>query len=222
MDFHGFTPQAAEFLWELRFQNERPWFNANKEEFLELVDRPFRALGNEVFEQMQAAFPRREWYLHISRIYRDARRLYGRGPYKDHLWFTLRCDVSKDEEVPAFYFGFDPEGYDFGMGYYVSKADFMERYRRVTLANPKPLEKLARRFQKQDTFVLSGKDYVRKKVEHSPLLDPWLNKRWVSLDCTRGHDALSQSAALTEALVKGFSFLVPYYDYFDALRHRAD
>ncbi len=137
MEFNGFSPEAGAFLWELRFNNERPWFNAHKEEFLALVDRPFRALADEVFERMQEAFPKREWYVHVSRIYRDARRLYGRGPYKDHLWFTLRCDASKDEEVPGFYFGFDPEGYDYGMGYWSSKAQLMERYRRLTLANPK-------------------------------------------------------------------------------------
>ena len=222
MGFSGFSPEASAFLWELRFNNERPWFNAHKEEFLALVDRPFRALGNEVFERMQAAYPKREWYLHVSRIYRDARRLYGRGPYKDHLWFTLRCDASKDEDVPAFYFGFDPEGYDYGMGYYCSQAQLMERYRRVTLSNPKPLEKLARRFQKQDVFVLGGKDYARKKAEHSPLLDPWLNKRWVSLDCSRGHDENSKSAALADAVTAGFAFLLPYYDYFDRLRHMED
>lgn len=222
MEFTGFTPQAGEFLWELRFNNERPWFNAHKQEFLDLVDVPFRALANEVYERMKEAYPKREWYVHVSRIYRDARRLYGRGPYKDHLWFTLRCDASKDEEVPAFYFGFDPEGYDFGMGYYVSKAAFMERYRRFTLANPKPLEKLARRLNKQDTFVLGGQSYKKNKVEHSPLLDPWLNKRWVSVDCTRGHDEISQSHDLADEVVKGFSFLVPYYDYFDQLRHLAD
>lgn len=222
MEFTGFSPKAGEFLWELRFNNERPWFNAHKQEFLDLVDVPFRALANEVFERMKEAYPKREWYMHVSRIYRDARRLYGRGPYKDHLWFTLRCDASKDEEVPAFYFGFDPEGYDFGMGYYVSKAAFMERYRRFTLANPKPLEKLARRLNRQDTFVLGGQSYKKNKVEHSPLLDPWLNKRWVSVDCTRGHDEISRSHDLADEVVKGFSFLVPYYDYFDQLRHLAD
>ena len=170
----------------------------------------------------QALFPKREWYLHVSRIYRDARRLYGKGPYKDHLWFTMRCDASKDEEIPAFYFGFDPEEYSFGIGYYASHARLMERFRRVTVANPKPMETLARRFQKQDTFSLGGRDYARKKAEHSPLLDPWLNKRWIDLDCTRGHDEIDGSAALADELVEGFRFLVPYYDYFDSLRHIAD
>ena len=222
MEFNGFSPEASAFLWELRFNNERPWFNAHKEEFLALVDRPFRALADEVFERMQEAFPKREWYVHVSRIYRDARRLYGRGPYKDHLWFTLRCDASKDEEVPGFYFGFDPEGYDYGMGYWSSKAQLMERYRRLTLANPKPLETLARRLNKQDVFTLGGQSYKRPKVEHSPLLDPWLNRKWIAVGCEKGHDELSRSHDLADEIVKGFTFLVPYYDYFDSLRHMAD
>ena len=91
MAFEGFSPEASEFLWDLRFNNERPWFNAHKQQFLDVVDAPFKALARETLERMADAFPRREWYLHVSRIYRDARRLYGRGPYKDHLWFTLRC-----------------------------------------------------------------------------------------------------------------------------------
>ena len=222
MDFNGFPPEAGAFLWELRFNNERPWFNAHKEEFLTLVDRPFRALADEVFERMQEAFPKREWYVHVSRIYRDARRLYGRGPYKDHLWFTLRCDASKDEEVPGFYFGIDPEGYDYGMGYWSSKAQLMERYRRLTLANPKPLETLARRLNRQDVFTLGGQSYKRPKVEHSPLLDPWLNKKWIAVGCEKAHDELSRSPDLADEVVKGFTFLVPYYDYFDSLRHMAD
>ena len=222
MDFSGFSPAASAFLWELRFNNERPWFNAHKEEFLSLVDRPFRALANEVFDRMQQAYPKREWYLHVSRIYRDARRLYGKGPYKDHLWFTMRCNVSKDEEIPAFYFGFHPEGYSYGVGYYGSQARLMERYRRVTLSNPKPLEKLARRFAKQNVFTLGGRDYARKKAEHSPLLDPWLNKRWIDLDCQRDHDETAACHDLADLLTEGFTFLVPYYDYFDHLRHTAD
>ncbi len=220
--FNGFSDQAVDFLWNLRFNNERPWFNAHKAEFLELVDQPTKALAAEVLERMEQAFPKREWYLHVSRIYHDARRLYGKGPYKDHLWFTMRCDISKDEQVPAFYFEFSPEDYGFGMGYYCSQAQLMERYRRVALANPRPLETLARRLNRQDTFLLDGKDYARKKVEHSPLLDPWLNKRWISLTCTRGHDALCRSHELVDAIAEGYAFLVPYYDYFDQLRHLTD
>ena len=204
MAFEGFTPEASEFLWDLRFNNERPWFNAHKQQFLDLVDAPFRALARETLERMADAYPKHEWYLHVSRIYRDARRLYGRGPYKDHLWFTLRCAESKDPEIPALYFELAPDGYSYGFGYWGA------------------LERLARKVKRQKIFTLGGHDYARKKAEHSELLDPWLNKRSIMLDCSRGHDDLEASHDLADAVYEGFRFLMPYYDYFDALRHIAD
>ena len=98
----------------------------------------------------------------------------------------------------------------------------MERYRRRTLANPKPLETLARKLNRQDVFTLGGESYKRPKVEHSPLLDPWLNKKWIAVGCEKAHDELSRSHELADEIVKGFTFLVPYYDYFDGLRFMAD
>ncbi len=222
MDFVGFPSGAGEFLWELRFNNERPWFQAHKEEFLTLVDRPFKALGQEIQARMQEAYPKREWNLHVSRIYRDARRLYGRGPMKDHLWLTLRCTGEKDMEVPVFYFEFQPEGYSFGLGSYSAHAAYMERFRRVTLAEPKQLETLARRLNKEPKFRLIGKEYARKKVEHSPLLDPWLNRRWISIDCSRPHDDVSKCHDLADEMVESFQFLMPYYDYFEHIRNLSD
>ena len=46
----------------------------------------FKALAAQTHELMQQRFPDMDCRLHVSRIYRDARRLFGRGPYKDHLW----------------------------------------------------------------------------------------------------------------------------------------
>ena len=40
--FQGFTQESVDFLWGIRFNNERSWFQPRKEEFLELVDRPLR------------------------------------------------------------------------------------------------------------------------------------------------------------------------------------
>ena len=40
--FQGFSQGAVDFLWGIRFNNERSWFQAHKEEYLTLVDRPMR------------------------------------------------------------------------------------------------------------------------------------------------------------------------------------
>ena len=45
--FEGFTQETSEFLWELSFNNERPWFLAHREQFERCLNRPFRALAQE-------------------------------------------------------------------------------------------------------------------------------------------------------------------------------
>ena len=97
--FQGFTPEAVEFLWGIKFNNNREWFLPRKEQFLALVDRPMRELGSELFDAIAAEYPKQSLKLHVCRIYRDARRLFGRGPYKDHLWFTIETDPKRFEKL---------------------------------------------------------------------------------------------------------------------------
>ena len=44
------------------------------------MNEPFKALADEVFSIMSERWPRYSFYKHVSSIYRDARRLFGRGP----------------------------------------------------------------------------------------------------------------------------------------------
>ena len=112
--FQGFSQGAIDFLWGIRFNNERGWFLAHKEEFLTLVDAPMRELAAQVSQAMTEEFPKLGLELKVSRIYRDARRLFGRGPYKDHLWFSLRRRNENEGAEPSFYFEIAPEYYSYG------------------------------------------------------------------------------------------------------------
>ncbi len=114
--FQGFSQGAVDFLWGVRFNNERSWFEAHKQEYLDLVIAPLQELGRQVHAAMTAAYPKEQLNLHVSRIYRDARRLHGRGPYKDHLWFTIRPEQEGWTHVPAFYFEIAPEYHSLGLG----------------------------------------------------------------------------------------------------------
>ena len=84
------------------------------------------------------------------------------------------------------------------------------------------LTALAERLNAQDTFVLTGQDYARAKGDPGALLRPWYNKRVLDLSCVREHDDLLFSPTLTDALVRGFGFLLPYYDYLEAVTRRED
>ena len=79
--FQGFSQESVDFLWGIRFHNERSWFLAHKEEYLAQVDAPLRALAAQAGQAMEEAFPKLGLSVKVSRIYRDARRLH-RQPAK--------------------------------------------------------------------------------------------------------------------------------------------
>ena len=105
MAFEGYTQETLDFLWGIRFNNERSWFLAHKQDYEAHLLAPTRALGEQVYEALHAAFPKEPFLLKLSRIYRDARRLHGNGPYKDHLWFCVRTGGEDWTGRPTFYFG---------------------------------------------------------------------------------------------------------------------
>ena len=58
--FQGFSQGAVDFLWGVRFNNERSWFEAHKQEYLDLVIAPLQELGRQVHAAMTAAYPKAE------------------------------------------------------------------------------------------------------------------------------------------------------------------
>lgn len=215
--FQGFSQGAVDFLWGIRFNNERSWFLAHKEEYRTLVDAPLRQLAAQVSQVMEEEFPQHGLELKVSRIYRDARRLYGRGPYKDHMWFSLRRPGDREGTIPCFYFEIAPEYYSYGMGCYDPTPLTMAKLRARIDRDPKPLEKLARRLEKQKEFALEGAEYKRPKGDPGPLLYPWYNRRQISLSSDHNCEGLLFQPELVGQVTEGFRFLAPYYQYLNAL-----
>lgn len=211
-EFQGFSQASVDFLWGIRFNNERTWFLAHKQEYLELVDGPIRALGAEVHREMEEKYPQLGLNLRISRIYRDARRLHGRGPYKDHLWFTLGPPKEPGVSRPALYFEIAPEYFSYGMGYYSASPEVMAALRARIDRDPKTLEKLARKL-KGSEFTLEGREYKRLKGDPGPLLAPWYNRREIALTHDENCEGILFQPQLVQRVVQGFDFLIPYYSY---------
>lgn len=163
------------------------------------------------------AFPKEPFLLKLSRIYRDARRLHGNGPYKDHLWFCIRAGGEDWTWRPTFYFEIGPDYYSYGMGFWAPKAALMEAYRKAVDEHPEVLEKLVKRFNKQAQFTLSGPEYARKKTAPSPLLAAWYNKKSINLQHDAAPDERMFSQELAQDIIEGFRTLMPLYKYFDGL-----
>lgn len=213
--FTGFTDATVDFMWGIRFNNEKPWFEAHKEIYLKEFYEPMRALGGEMYDFIAAERPDYGLVCRVARIYRDARRLHGRGPYKDNLWFSIERPAELWSANTCFFFGLHPEGWSYGMGYWMPKPATMAKLRRRIDRDPEPMEELMRTFNAQSEFVLDAEQYKKpRSVPPSELVAPWYQARSFSLTHV---DQLTDEIfcrGVVERMKEGFKFLLPYYDYF--------
>ena len=210
--FQGFSKETGEFLWELSFHNERPWFLEHKEQFEQVLNAPFKELARETAEQMQLRFPAMDVQVHVSRIYRDARRLFGRGPYKDHLWFTVK-DGANYASGPMFWFEIHPATYSYGMGYFDVTPGEMELFRQTVDANPARFERLAGKIDRMQGLQVIGPAYARPKGSYDEPVRSWYNRKWVGVEARRDLEGDAFSPALPQILCDTFEKLMPMYEY---------
>lgn len=215
--FEGFSQRAIDFMWNLRFNNNKSWFEAHKDEFIRDFQRPMKELGQDVFERITDVFDKRGFILKISRIYKDARRVRGGEPYRTNLWFSIERPSEERASALVFWFELKPETWSYGMGYYQARPETMAKLRARINKNPKSFEKLIAPLKKQDEFILEGQEYVRKKEAPTPETSPWYNKKSFSLIHEQANSDELFSSELTNRLVEGYSFLMPLYDYFITL-----
>lgn len=214
--FQGFTQEAVDFLWGIRLNNNREWFTAHKQEYLELLDKPLRELAEQLRQAMDSAHPDLGLRSHVCRIYRDARRLYGKGPYKDHLWLVLERPSEEPFARPAFYFEIAPNYFSYGCGFWDMTPALAARHRARIDRDPKPLAAIARKAAKSK-FALFGEEYKRPKGDAGKLLNPWYNRRSLGLSFEDNCEGVLFSPELASDILDGFLFLTAFFRYFDTL-----
>lgn len=210
--FQGFSQETIDFMWGIRFNNEKQWFEEHKEIYLRTLYEPMKALSRQVYEELMQEHGDLDLVAKVSRIYRDARRLHGRGPYKDHLWCSIEQPVDQWTAHPTFWFELAAEGYSCGLGYYMPKPLTMAKFRARLDQNPKAFERLAREIEGQDKFMLQGEDYKKSKGETSALLAPWYNKKTFSL-VAQGPASETFHPEFAHNLAQNYKKLMPLYRY---------
>ena len=154
--FEGFSQKTIDFMWNLRFNNEKSWFEAHKEEFIREFQTPMKELGKVVFQQLNSSFGKYGFIHKVSRIYKDARRVKGGEPYRTNLWFSIEKPSEEWTSTPVFWFELAPENWSYGLGYYSALSKTMAKHRARIDKNHKAFEKLIAPIEKQDEFILEG------------------------------------------------------------------
>jgi uncharacterized protein (TIGR02453 family) len=210
--FNGFSEATIDFLWGIRFNNDRDWFSQHKQEYQEHLYQSMLELAEAVRQQYTLPGT----ILKTSRIYRDVR--YSKGiPYKDHLWFCIREDNVFWSEHPSMYFQIEPEGGSCGFIFYAPKAALMEAHRKQLLKDPKPFLKVVEPILADGRFTDRSTLYKRPKPGQTEELLPWyqLKNCYFEQEIPLG-DALF-SEKLPQQLADSFRTLEPLYHYFGKL-----
>jgi len=210
--FEGFTPEAIDFLWGIRMNNNREWFMEHKKDYVNHLYEPMKALGKELFAPFLDSPGN---VLKVSRIYRDA-RMHHDTPYKESLWICIRRDVEWWAETPCLFFEIRPEGVSYGLIWWRPRPSTMEAFRREIAADPKTFLQLIKKTEKVTGLPVAAALYKRPKQTEDPRLVPYY--AWKGcITCTVDepvHETMF-GPALGQRAAKLLQQLTPLYEYFN-------
>ena len=213
--FTGFTPESIDFLWGIRLNNNREWFQDNKKTYVEHLYEPMKALGQALF---QPFLNRSGDLLKVSRIYRDA-RLHHPDPYKESLWLCIRQDVQWWAENPCLFLEINPEGVDYGFLLWKPSPASMERFRREIAARPDDFLAALDGVEQATGMTVTAECYKRPKAASDPKLARFFG--WKSQIALIRHVDPGEELfrpELAQQVADFFAQLLPLYDYFNHLK----
>lgn len=210
--FTGFSPETVDFLWGIRLNNDREWFLANKQQYVDTLYEPMKALGAALF---QPFIDSPGTLLKVSRIYRDA-RLHHPLPYKESLWLCIRQDVEWWAENPCLFFEINPEGIDYGFCVWRPRVATMADFRQAISARPGEFLKLIRDTEKATGLPVTAECYKRPKPTDDAALAPYF--AWKGNISCIIHEDFSEATfgpQLADRVGDFFRKLTPLYKYFN-------
>lgn len=210
--FQGFSQATGDFLWGLCMNNDREWFNAHRDEYESHLNQPFRALAFETLDILQGRFPEQDFQVHIARIWRDARRLFGRGPFKDHLWFSIQSG-DRHAQGPMFWFELEPTGWSYGVSNWEDAADVTAAWRALIDAEPARFQRIVRDIAARGPYTLWGETYKRPKADRGELLNPWYNRKHVSVGREQPYGGVMYTPEFPGFLADRFAEYMPFYSF---------
>ena len=133
----SFSPQLFRFVKDLKANNNREWFNANKPRYQEHVKEPALGFIEDVGYRLADTAP----YLiadqrSLFRIHRDTRFAKDKSPYKTHVGIYLRHQRSADADTAGLYLHLEPGHVFMGAGIWHPDTAALKRIRDAIVRHP--------------------------------------------------------------------------------------
>ncbi len=209
--FSGYTPETVDFLWGIRMNNNREWFLEHKQQYVDTLYEPTKALGKEIFEPF---LQKSGTLLKVSRIYRDA-RLHHPLPYKESLWICIRQDVEWWAENPCLFFEITPDGISYGFSLWKPRPAVMKEFRRSIAADPRAFLDMIDGVETATGMQITAKTYRHPEKWENPELERfylWKEQIGCIREVPFGEEVFGPE--LAQRVKTMLQQLMPLYDYF--------
>lgn len=160
-----FTPATYAFLRDLAVNNDREWFAANKERYVDKVQEPaleFIADYGPRLARISSHFTADARVVggSLFRIHRDTRFSKDKTPFKQNTGVQFRHEAAKDAHAPGYYLHIEPAGTFVGVGLWRPETAVAYRIRDHIAEHPDAWKKAAYGKAFRDTFTLGGDSLV--------------------------------------------------------------
>lgn len=222
--FQGYTDETFEFFMAIRFNNNRDFFQGNRDWYLRAVREPSLALAEALapaVEMLDEDLERRPNRV-VSRINRDIRFSHDKSPYRDYIWLAFRRPGEERKTTLGVYFDISDTGASYGMGFYDENRPLMNALRRRLLTEPETFLNLWRPIR--DEFPLYVKSMKRMAIPEAlhPELAAWYPAKGFYLEKEISDFDLIKSPRLVDEIISGYQKLSPLYQYIRAIPPESD
>ncbi|MGE0158086.1 MAG: DUF2461 domain-containing protein [Gemmatimonadales bacterium] len=152
-----FSRETFRFLGDLKQNNDRAWYAANKARYDEHVKSPALALIEDFGPRLAKISPRfaatpRSLY----RLHRDTRFAKDKSPFKTHAGIHFRHERARDAHAPGFYLHVEPGNVFAGVGIWHPEPDALRRIREHIVERPDAWKRASRAKAFASRFELAG------------------------------------------------------------------
>jgi uncharacterized protein (TIGR02453 family) len=215
-----FTQDTFRFLKDLKKNNDREWFAANKKRYEEQIKDPALRVIAAFAPELKKISPHfMATPRSLFRIHRDTRFAKDKSPYKTHIGLHFRHDRAKDAHAPGYYLHIEPGGVFLGVGIWHPESAPLRAIREHIVEEPAEWKRASRAKAFTGTFELSGDRLKRPPKDFDPehpLIEDLKWKDYIGI--AERPDSFVTDAGLPKALARTFAAGTPFMRFLcDAL-----
>lgn len=162
-----FPEITVKYLKALSKNNNKEWFEANRERFTFEFLEPAVQFVVDLGEKLSGIRPELQYFPRIDksifRLYRDVRFSKNKAPFKENLGILLWEGSDKKKECSGYYFHLEPGSFFIATGMYMFSKEQLSIYREK-VADPtygKELSDIINHLSKNKNFRLGGNTFKR-------------------------------------------------------------